>query len=231
MRKLNNNGFTIVELMISTTVFAIVVLVLTAGIMQISKTYYKGITSSQTQGVVRAIMEDVGQAIQLSGGTYRSGISGGGYSGSYCIGSRLYMYKNVNQNDVGVTGNKAAQLTATSGPVLMGETISSSCSSVVSLSPPPPGVSNAAEKLQQKMRLVKFIITPRAGQLYDVTVRVVAGDDDMLCSPTFASNKCQSGAMASTAELSQPDLQCKGISGQQYCAVSEITTTVARRVN
>lgn len=218
MKTLQNKGFTIIELLIATSVFAVILLILTSGIMQIGRVYYRGVTGAQTQEVARSVVDDVKEAIQLSGGTVNLGLSGGGYSAGYCIGSRLYMF------------NQYRQLTTTSGPALTSENVTNGCGSVTSLPPAGP-ITNQAERLNQKMRIANFSVASAGGNLYNITLRIVTGDNDMLCSPTYPGNTCASGTMPSAAELNRPDLRCKGVKGMQYCAVSEISTTVTRRVN
>lgn len=64
--KANQKGFTIIELIIATTVFSVVLLLCTFGLMQIGNVYYRGITSTRTQNVTRNIIDMVSQDIELS---------------------------------------------------------------------------------------------------------------------------------------------------------------------
>jgi prepilin-type N-terminal cleavage/methylation domain-containing protein len=67
MNKNNNNkGFTIIELMISTVVFSLVLLAATAAITQIGKKYARGITFARTNEVTRSIVEDISQSLQFT---------------------------------------------------------------------------------------------------------------------------------------------------------------------
>jgi prepilin-type N-terminal cleavage/methylation domain-containing protein len=61
-----SSGFTILELMIASAVFAVVLLVVAIGAISLTNSYYKGITSSDVQSVARAIMSEVSQSIQFS---------------------------------------------------------------------------------------------------------------------------------------------------------------------
>ncbi len=67
VNKNQSSGFTMIELLIATTVFSMVLLVCTVALIQIGKTYYRGITSSQVQNRARAAIDDISQAIQFSG--------------------------------------------------------------------------------------------------------------------------------------------------------------------
>jgi hypothetical protein len=76
-------------------------------------------------------------------------------------------------------------------------------------------VAGSVELLQQRMRLAKLQITPigAGGELYRITIRVVYGDDDLISNPT------------------QDNAACKvSISGSQYCAQSDLSTVVKKRI-
>src|SRR5437667_5654433 len=62
------SGFTIIELMIATVIFSVVLLLITAGIMQVARVYYKGVTEANTQSTARSIVDTISQAIQFDGG-------------------------------------------------------------------------------------------------------------------------------------------------------------------
>ena len=62
-----NKGFTIIELMISTVIFSLVLLMCLVGIVQVSRTYYKGVTRAKTQEATRRLMDEIKESIQLSG--------------------------------------------------------------------------------------------------------------------------------------------------------------------
>ncbi|MDZ7786536.1 MAG: prepilin-type N-terminal cleavage/methylation domain-containing protein [Candidatus Saccharibacteria bacterium] len=61
-------GFTIVELMIATTVFSVILLIMSAGLIYIGKVYYRTVAQNKVQETSRAIMDSVAQSIQFSGG-------------------------------------------------------------------------------------------------------------------------------------------------------------------
>jgi hypothetical protein len=80
-----------------------------------------------------------------------------------------------------------------------------------------PLAGTARELLGPHMRLGALDITS-AGSLYTVHVRVIYGDDDLL-TPTV------SGSTDWNSEL------CSGTTaGSQFCAVSDLTTTVKQRL-
>ncbi len=72
MHKIRNiavdtRGFTIVELMIATVVFSLVMVICLVGMVQVSRAYYKGITISKTQEAGRFLMDEISSTIQFSG--------------------------------------------------------------------------------------------------------------------------------------------------------------------
>lgn len=59
-------GFTIIELMISTVVFSLVLLAASAAITQVGKKYARGVTFARTNEVSRSIVEDISQSLQFT---------------------------------------------------------------------------------------------------------------------------------------------------------------------
>lgn len=63
----NRRGFTIIELMIATSVFSLILLVVAAGSLQIGRLFYKGFSGARAQTAAREIIEEVARAIQFGG--------------------------------------------------------------------------------------------------------------------------------------------------------------------
>ena len=80
-KKLHSAGFTIVELMIATLVFSVILTIATVGILNIGRLYRKSLTQSQTQQVARTILDTVSQNIKFNGGSVVSGTN------IYCLGA------------------------------------------------------------------------------------------------------------------------------------------------
>lgn len=89
----DSNGFTIIELLIASSVFSVVLLVALTGFLQIGRVFYKGISDSQTQNVARQIVTDISSS--LSNTSSDDGVStiktSGGYS-YMCIGIVRYTW-------------------------------------------------------------------------------------------------------------------------------------------
>jgi len=212
------SGFTIAEIMIATLVFSVVLLLVTVGILQISRVYFKGITESNTQSTARNIIDTVSQAIQFSGGnvttTPASPTSGTDYN--VCIGNQQFSYRlgwEVHESPV------VAQSESWHGMV---QRIVAGCAS----SSTPQTLTNQTvvgrELVSQHMRLSNFSIQDLGSNQYKVTVRVVYGDDDLLYSPA---------APTASDGPRRTDAKCKQVqAGTQFCAVSELSTVVVKRV-
>ena len=224
----NQRGFTIVELMIATAVFSIVLLILTTGVLSFTRQYYKGIINNRTQNIARNTVREITQSIQFSTGEVTTLYNNAGQVGGYCINGRPYYFALGRQ----LNGGDAA---TTAKHVLI--TGSANCVS------PAPNITNAdlnsspyigfRELLGDKMRLAYFNVTPISGGSTEVVMRIAYGDKDLLCSGSVA-NSCQPTGSLTDTQILNPlgdnALQCRGSSGNQFCSVIGFTTQVVKRV-
>ncbi|HEY8999430.1 MAG TPA: prepilin-type N-terminal cleavage/methylation domain-containing protein [Candidatus Saccharimonadales bacterium] len=205
-------GFTIVELMIATAVFSVVLLLATSGLLQITRTYYKGVTEANTQNTARTIIGTVAQAIQFDGGTVQpTNGSNPRTTYDFCVGNtrfRYYLGSELMTSPTSVQTYHALLQDSAAG-CTSGADGSSINSSSVSCTT----ATNCSELVSPNMRLSQFSVTSLGSNLYQIKVTVVYGDDDLLDSPTSTSPNCL-GVEA----------------GTQFCAVSKISTTVLKRV-
>lgn len=224
--RLYEHGFTIVELMIATLVFSTILLLITIGVLDFNKTYYQGVIQSNTQNVARQVLENVSQAIQFSANSISTATKTAGKSRGFCIGDQLYSYLIGYQLvDGSISGHQAHH-------TLVRETLSGcdSSSSARNLQAVGSLPSDGTELLGQHMRLAVLDVSSGViSGTYDIKVRVVYGDDDLLCSPSGVPGSCNS--TATMTKYNYPDLRCKPQIGSQFCAVSELATTVGQRLN
>ncbi len=187
----NGSGFTVIELLIATAVFSTVLLLSTFGIMQVGRTYYKGVTIIRTQNAARNVMDTISQAIQFSGskpvGTLPTIAS---TSGRFCIGNTRYEYR-IGSN------------VGSGGAMRVTENIASGC-------PADAAFNQGRELLAQNMRISRLVIVDNGNEDYSIQLSVAYGETD-LTDPT--TRLCNSGA------------------GSQFCATSELNTTITRRIN
>lgn len=234
----HQSGFTIVELLIATAVFAVLLVIITTGALQFTRQYYKGVISSNTQSATRAIMDDVVRALQFNKGGIvpLTRVTAAGPTGEYgfCIGDNKRYSMKLNAQVIGSGANPSLHQ---SRHGLVSESFTGCSSStlaydVTSATLPP----NGRELLGDNMRLVNLAVNtvPGSTDTFIVTVRVLYGDDDLVCSPdvTPATNAggCRSGGFPGTAIDGKKNLQCKVTTGSQFCAMSELSTVVQKRM-
>ena len=204
-----SRGFTIMELMIATLVFSVVLLLVTAGILQIARVYIKGVTESNTQNTARSIMDTISQAIQFSGGdvteTAASPVAGTDYA--FCIGNQQFSYR------LGWQAENGHNPTTNQTWHALVQTSASGCSSSSAAQNLSNQSVNGRDLIGPHMRLSKLVVDNIDSNLYKVQVKVVYGDNDLLNNPTAGNTSCR-GVQA----------------GTQFCSVSELSTIVVKRV-
>jgi hypothetical protein len=205
--------------MIATLIFSVILLIITTGILQITRTYYKGITLTNTQNAARTIMDTLAQAIQFNGGQVNWPAAVGGNNAG-CIGNQEYSYR------LGV------QLEAT--PTVPNQM--TRVTDVRDISGCDTGNASFTHKelLSPHMRLTKLNVVPLLGNdnLYEVSVKVVYGDDDLLCSPSVPASCSDpsSNHLATPSDYAKDDITCREQAGSQFCAISSLSTIVQKRM-
>lgn len=206
------HGFTVVELMIATLVFSVILLLLTSAMIRLGRMYYKGLASTKVQEVSRSVIEDISQSIQFAGGDVFATAANGSVQG-YCVGTRRYSFVPY-QAYTAAGEHKLLSGTVPQGCV-KGVTAARDMTTTLS--------GDEQELLGEDMRVVNLKIeNSLTSGLYKVTVRIAYGKDDVLCSPTGSG--C-------APDVNHDNLVCRsGSKASQFCAVSEVTATVQRRV-
>jgi len=211
-----NGGFTIVELMIASSVFAVLLLVISAGVMSFTRQYYKGVVTTKTQTTARSIMSEVTQAIQFSSTVYTGLSSGSGSEKGFCVDNKLFSY--IIGQQVMDKGGLVVNHQGYHGFVV--DSGGSSCTTTTVPMALPLGSAlgpGQRELLGDKMRLAALNISVN-GDLYLVRVRVLYGQDSVL-----------SPAVTSVTDWSK-EACANDSAGSQYCAVSDLTTTIQKRL-
>jgi len=202
--RLNKQGFTLVELMIAAGVFSVILLGAAAALTQISRLYYKGIISSRTQSVSRSVIDDISRSLQFTAADPiyipPTDLTDPKSRGVLCINTDRYTFK---INDQLVGGNTFV--------MWKDSTIAGTCDPNME---PDPRKDDGAELIDNRMRLAEFsVVDSKINNLYDINIKVVYGDDDLLNN------------------LGKPDISCNGsITGAQWCAVSGLKTKVYKRI-
>ncbi len=210
MRK-REDGFTIVELMIATAVFSLVLLLCSFAIIHVGRMYYKGMITNRTQDVSRKVTDDIARAIQFGGsgdGFWREGsntFANAGEVRALCLGSVRYSFSTER-----ALGSDLPALPH----VLWKDRIpvGGPCSPL-DISQQDPGGIDGVELLGENMRVPVLDVPPPTGAIWDITVRIVYGQDEDLF---------EDGDVFSL---------CKGVNASgQFCAVSAFKTSVAKRL-
>jgi prepilin-type N-terminal cleavage/methylation domain-containing protein len=204
-----SRGFTVIELLVATAVFGVVLLAITTGVMQLSRVYYKGVTERNTQNAARNIADLIAQGIQFNGGnvTNSNAAPTPGSSYAFCVGGQQYSYT------VGYQLNDAPSPTKFQSYHALVVNDVAGCTSSTPAQNVRVSAVSGRELLPPNMRLANLQVTNIGTNLYRVSVRIVYGDDDILNNPTATNSSCQ-GVRA----------------GTQFCAISDLTTVVTKRV-
>lgn len=201
----SENGFTIVELMIATAVFSLVLMISSLAIIHVGRMYYKGVIMNRTQDVSRKVIDDLTTSIQFEGHTNYS-VGSNGNSMSRCIGKNRYTY-----NTDAIRGTSAGKLRH----VLWKDTLynGAPCLPVDLSEETPSGGSFGVELLGENMRLPEFEVSKDPiTNIWSVSITVSYGED----------NDFEPGS----------DFKiCRGLNaGGQFCSVSSYSTKIKGRL-
>lgn len=218
------SGFTVLELLIATSVFSVLLVVVSAGIISFSHDYYKGITSTKTQVTARSIINDIAQNIQFSATDDITPEISSGLPDKFvgiCIKNTLYTFK-LNREVV----VPSASYGSNQGPYGLIKEIGTLCSAAsFPALPTGPLTSSQREMLGLHMRISALKVEP-IDNLWRIHVRVAYGDDEVLCS--ISERNCNNNTLVS--DWDNTDIACKSTVGDQFCAISDLVTSVQQRI-
>jgi len=228
-KTLSQRGFTLIELMIATTVFSVILLAAATTLIQIGRLYYKAIIISKTQNVTRTVTDDLSRSIQFSSGNLqRANSTDVGQPlpdepiiRAICFGNTRYTYVEKAQVADAAADGSYDPATGKIRHVLWKDTIfSEQCGNELPnllISNPNAGSlanRNGRELLDNNMRLQRFSVDALTGgaDIFDVNVKVVYyADSDLLNN------------------FNDPTA-CKGsVVGGQWCAISDLSSVVYSR--
>jgi len=239
MKRLNKTGFTIVELMIATSILSVILVTVTVVMVGIGNLYYKGINQINIQDTTRNISDEISQKLQLSDGMNldHEVLPTDHNIQAYCIGSTRYTY--VLNHQMGDHDDSSPYM-----HVLWRDSISSgACGTAIPdlKQPNISGSTDGVELLGNHSRLTEFDIAPPNLKTspYTLTVGVAYGDNDLLCN-TGVSGDCDASddtaqhqknlGMDGTVSHPLGGIICRGSTGQQFCATSHLQVIVAKRL-
>jgi prepilin-type N-terminal cleavage/methylation domain-containing protein len=218
-------GFTIIELMIATSVFATILLMVSVMIIGISRLYYKGINQSRVQAATRQIAEQVSQSLQYTGGVWVPGTSkpfttvNGGVTQSitaeaYCMGNIRYSFVRGVQSGDGPGESRHALWRDTNDDDLTCEPVDLTNPNIKSISP------EGQEMIMRGGRVTELKIDGAASP-FIITVAVAYGDD----------TTDNDGPLELAVPPAPPeDARCRGGNATQFCATAKLKTAAVRRL-
>lgn len=220
-------GFTIIELLMATTVFSIVLLLAISGFIGIGQAFFKGVSNSQAQQVARQTIDDIAGNIRAaptisSQQTYLP--PGGGRYLYYCINNIRYTHGHDTANipimfDGGKPVNYSPGSAGANFGLLKDKLPGSSACAKPCLLPADGCVqfNSPQELLDSKMRV---------GDL-DIHVPLAGGTDNLFLVSLDVAYGDESSMVFDTRIPGHVKIQCSGhISTQQYCGVTTLSTAV-----
>jgi prepilin-type N-terminal cleavage/methylation domain-containing protein len=182
VKRMNQRGFTVLELTLATAIFSIVLITVTMGIISFTKSYMRGVNQSKTQEAARSIVDELGQAIQFAS-TYDEGDpqAGWGQWRVFCVDNFRYSYR---------IDKKALDPTI---PEQSHALIRSSYPGICEPDTDFQVSQGDAELLGSNMRLENVSIQ-EAGRQYTIRLKVLYGTDDLIeggtCKTITGSQFC-----------------------------------------
>jgi len=220
----SRTGFTIVELMIATTVFSMILILSLTGFLQIGQLFYKGVNITSTTNTAKQVIGSLKSDVSFDSDTASITILNDPLTSPaqdrfyFCAGSNRYSFILGKQVDREAAANEIKTF-----PVsgwyrfgLLKDQVSTSlnCPPPFSSSDPLNGQidpANVTELIGDKMRLSNLTIQSVSNTLYTLSVHIAYGDDDVLDDPGGEAAKCKPGAANS-----------------RYCFATDVRTTVRR---
>ena len=228
----NQSGFTIIELMIATTIFSFILLIATAGIIRIGQLYYKGVTESKVQNNVRSVSDDISRSIQFAKGTKYDGPlntlpTNTNPVANFCLGDYRYTgyidkpFKLQPSNNT-PTGNQTG---------LWAEKLvsGSACGC-----PAGTCVTQTEQLLGVNTRLLYLYVENLGVGIekgWHVNVRLAYGDNDLLTHYNDLGNLDTSGTPEERVNRRDKATCRAGTSGGSFCATAQLDTVVKKRLN
>ncbi len=220
-------GFTIIELLIATTVFSVLLVGVLASFVKISDLFYKGVSMSKTQEDARNIVQSITDDIQFTSSNVDNmradhsqfvynGSSPSGYAqqGAFCVGNHKYSFQIGKQVDSTTYG-------------LGRDTIAGGCDTNASPSP-------AVNMLDAGMQLNELIVNCSGGSTGRCNVKIHVifyGVDHTGQFYSQCTNDpmpdCPNSANYLSDQSLAPDARCTGsIQSTDLCAAVDYDSTV-----
>ncbi len=248
-RNKRQQGFTIIELMMATTVFAVILLIISFGIAAIGRLYFKSNISTRIQESNRSVVEDISRTIQFGNSSVLSMpdptliTDNPADPHSVCIGDTRYTYildRPVStdalapQHALWVDKLQIPGVCPVDLPDLSRDNPSNFNTALTGTAVDGGGAPTSGKELLGKdMRVLGFDVDLIGGTVYKINVRIAYGDSEYLTHYDNAGVAVDLDGDAVTGD--RGDFRaaiCRSTSqGGAYCAISELDTTIKKRIN
>ena len=192
----SQRGFTVIELLIATAVFSVVLLVFVTSFLRLSELFYKGVNLTNTQESARNMIQSISSDIQF----YNQAPQVFPSENYFCIGTHRYTYVPYVQYDP--SSSSAIGMIKENLPNCVSPTIQ------------PANLRNGQEMLDPGMQINKMIITCNASGLCSVSTHLVYySNDPTVLSPSsidpaaLCTGPASSTQFCATADYSSTILQ------------------------
>ena len=205
-------GFTIIEVMIATAVFAVVLLITIGGFITIAQVFYKGVIKTQTQQDLRQIVDQVSSDIRSAPVIYVAQQVAGSSTKYYqCIGASRYTY-NLN-NRVNLSDHDTTDKFGLLVDQLPGNSPCGSPYDPTTAFKPANDPNAPVELLANNERVNHFDVTLQANLnnwVYQVDIAIATGRSQYLSTDANGEATCNNR-----------------LSISQFCSVANVVTAVA----
>lgn len=229
---IEENGFTIIELMIATSILAVLLLISSVIMIGIGNLFEKGINVTNLQNDSRNIISDLSSDIEFSG----TQMSANSYSYSYSGGpTKVTVYAECFGNDrysyvLGFPPSgwphtiwkDVMQTQGSCDPLNIG-LATPSCSGYTQGGCIEPLAGTGSELAGNNMHIISLSIIPYNNQLYGVNLDMVLGQQDL-----FETSKLTGKPIT---DPYNNNYICSNNVGQQFCASSSLSALAVERLN
>lgn len=210
-------GFTLVELLLALAFVAFVLIFATTTIIQVMRTYNKGLAVKEINQTARASMEDMARIIKSSDSSaiVTSALTAdpGTSKGRVCFGSVSYIWNFTNATLNQYTDNSRINFARVNDP---GSAMCVSSGGVY----PKVNKAQATELLTNNVWVQQLNVSPSGGgTFYDVFIQLSTVEDPT--SPAIVYNWANPDPLQRVV--------CKGGIEGQFCAVANFSTSVNAR--
>lgn len=204
--KMDNKGFTIIELMIAISILSVIMLISSTAIIFIARQYQNGVTRTTLQSASRQLHQKFIDSIKFSGGEIISQPEvSGGYS-VICVGDTRYYFKKPPTTSITTTTGMSNLFFDKNATGFSNITCGAGLNE-----------SSSAKLLPNNSRVAQASLICDTSSPKSCTLKTtfISGDDDLFNTNT------------------RPDidnLRCKTGIGNQWCSIVNLSSTVNSKI-